>query len=238
MTQTTITGTTAAILALFFFFQAGICHAAGHLFILGIDESGSYVLRDQTMYIVKKFIINEMQPGDTLYARRITDESYPDIPKNLLLPKAVRLPELGPEPKNRFDPSAKKKYIKAQRRINLIKKKMIVHIQNRKPLNAPKTDIYGFLAACADRLAYSRQYSETLILIFSDMQDNCRRYMKLDLSGARVVILAFQKEVDPAKTKKLREKWIKTFKEMSAKDVTFLGSDQDIRLLLHAQSNR
>jgi hypothetical protein len=238
MMQTKITRTTAAILALFFFFQAGISHAAGRLFILGIDESGSYVLRDQTMSIVKKFIIKEMQLGDTLFARRITDESYPDIPKNLLLPKAVILPELDPEPKNRFDPSAKKKYIEAQRRINLIKKKMIVHIQNQKPLDAPKTDIYGFLAACAERLAYSQQYTEKFILIASDMKDNCRRQMKLDLAGARVMILAFQKETDPAKTKKLREQWIRTLKEMSAKDVTFLGSDQDLKLAFHAQSNQ
>ena len=202
MTQTTITGTTVAILALFFFFQAGICHAAGRLFILGIDESGSYVLRDQTMSIVKKFIVKEMEPGDTLYARRITDESYPDIPKNLLLPNAVRLPELDPEPKNRFDPSAKKKYIKAQRRINLIKKKMIVHIQNRKPLNAPKTDIYGFLAACADRLAYSRQYSGrkrgTLVLKHFDRSEillilytgTMPRQPRLDTPGALHHVMA------------------------------------------------
>ena len=43
--------------------------------IIGIDESGSYKLREQSKRLIAR-VINELEPGDILYLRRINDSSY------------------------------------------------------------------------------------------------------------------------------------------------------------------
>lgn len=223
-----------------------LCQAADSLYILGIDETGSYSLRPRVMQAVERFI-RSLESGDTLHIRRITDKSYIDGDKTQLLPVPLQIP-MAPEfsqaaPTNRFNMVAQKKYAqekaKSQRivkevavRTTALKEAAIRHIQGIKPLKSPKTDIYGFLAASADRLGDGKkQYANKMIIIASDMQDNCKRKLELDLAGADIIIMAFEKELDPQKSRALRENWTKTLTGMKAARVTFLNLEEDIALL-------
>lgn len=239
------------IIALLF---PALCHAADSLYILGIDESGSYGLRPEVMKAVERFI-RALEPGDTLHVRRITDKSYIDGDETQLLPVPLKIPAAPPEftqaaPTNRINLMAHKKHAqakaKSQRlaqeataRAAALKEAAIRHIQGIKPLKSPKTDIYGFLAASADRLGNGEtNYSRKMIIIASDMQDNCKRKLDLDLSGTEVAIMAFEKDLDPKKSRALREEWIKILTAMKAASVTFLNMDDDIVVIAKRQLNK
>ena len=210
-----------------FMIAAAPALAAGRLFVLGVDETGSYALRNMSIKRVERFIAGQMRPGDTLIARRITGRSYLDVPENLLLPSYLKLPEIGAGTSNRFNVLARKKHQRLLRGIALLKKRAIKYIHELKPVKANKTDIYGFLAAGADYLALSKK-TEKFILIASDMEDNCSRKSEINLAGAKVIVMAFEKNVDPAKTGAVKRKWRKIFRKMQAGSVIFLPPDQDL----------
>lgn len=202
------------------------------LYILGVDESGSYQFRPHGSSAIEQFIVN-MKTGDTLLIRRISSNSYPDNQETLMLPAPLRLPQLKIEqPRNRFDLKAQKKYKVAvqneQNEQNGLKSEAIMQLRSAKPINSKKTDIYGFLAACVDRFSQSGNEQRKVILIASDMVDNCKRKTKLDLQLAEVVVLAFQKGNDPGKTAALKNTWEKELKEMNASRIVFLNSDGDL----------
>lgn len=205
---------------------------ASRFFIVGVDESGSYDLRNLSMKLLERLILKIMEPGDSLYGRRITDKSYLDNADTQLLPQVLVIPESAVSTKNFLDLRAKRqaKVEKAQQ--DLVRLQAIKYIRALKPVKAPKTDIHGFFAACGDRLATMDQSQEKTIIVASDMVDNQHLKSEVDLHGARVIVVAFEKEADPNKTKKTREAWAQALTAMQAGDVQFLGPDQDISQVL------
>lgn len=205
---------------------------AGRFFIIGIDETGSYDLRSRSMAILENFILEVMQPGDAMLGRRITDKSYLDTPEIQLLPQILLIPEMSPAKNNTFDLRAKRQAEAERNQQSIVRLQAIKHLRALKPVKAPRTDIHGFFAAAADRLAMADNYAEKYVIVASDMIDNQKLASSIDLRGARVVILAFQKDFDPKKTMKTREYWEKTITAMKASSVLFLNPEQDITVAL------
>ncbi|KAB2889233.1 MAG: hypothetical protein F9K32_13485 [Desulfobulbaceae bacterium] len=205
---------------------------ASRFFIVGVDESGSYDLRNLSMKLMEKLILKIMEPGDSLYGRRITDKSYLDNADTQLLPQVLVIPESAVSTKNFLDLRTKRQAKAEKAQQELVRLQAIKYIRDLKPVKSPKTDIHGFLAACGDLLATMGQAQEKIIIVASDMVDNQHLKSEVDLHGARVIVVAFEKEADPNKTKKTRETWTQALMAMKAGDVRFLGPDQDISQVL------
>lgn len=195
---------------------------AKKVIIYGIDETGSYAFRAQANSIARE-IIKVLEPGDVLYIRRITEKSYDDSCAIFRL----EIPAVVAPVSNKFDKKARYRRRQMLRKVELIKAKAAKFISEVKPVNAPRTDIWGFLAAAADRIAYDRnqQDVDVKIVIASDMQDNCHLNPSMDLQGAEVIIAGFESGSDPEKACKIKTAWQKKLKDKKAGPVSFLPPD-------------
>jgi len=76
--------------------------AARCIVVFGIDDTGSYELWEQAKNIACR-IVDQLQTGDILNCRRITDSSYLDT----CLILKLEMPLVEPESKNPYDRRAK-----------------------------------------------------------------------------------------------------------------------------------
>jgi hypothetical protein len=202
-------------------------YAQGRVIVFGLDETGSYSFRKKAIAIAKS-IIAGMKPGEVFYARRITHNSYDDSCAVFRL----EIPQIGKAPSNRFDPRARSSWQKKVKRVSLLKSEAIGVLSKLGPVKAPMTDIWGFLAAAADRIqAEHGPDFHPVVIITSDMKDNCHRKTDMDLNGAEILIAGFESGKDPKKAYKIKSNWKNGFKRCNAASVTFLPPD--CKLLLH-----
>ena len=167
------------------------------VFIIGIDESGSYKLREQAKKLIAR-VISELQPGDILYLRRINDSSFLDQCTIFRL----ELPALEKSKSNNpFDRKAKRLRKSQLFHINSLKKEAIQRLADIKFKVAKNTDIYGFLGASNDRFNLAPQDYQKILIIASDLKDNVRYKVELGLSGAFVAVVGFQNSKNPHKRK-------------------------------------
>jgi len=198
------------------------------LVVFGIDESGSYDFRNKAISIAGR-VISDLKPGDVLYIRRITDKSYDDSCAVFRL----EIPEIGNPPSNKFDRRAWHNWKKKNRGISALKAKAIDVLTKLGPVKAPMTDIWGFIAAAADRIHTEQEQDyRSVVVICSDMKDNCHRKTTLDLNGAQMLIAGFESGKDPAKSQKIKSDWDKVLKGYNAASVNFLPPD--CKLLINA----
>ena len=210
--------------------------AAGSLYVVGMDETSSYDLRGSVMTELENFIFTGLEPGDTFIGRRITDQSYRDLPSNLLLPTPLSLPLINAV-RNQGNNRAVIKHRKAVKQDKLLRLLAIKHLRGLTKIDPPRTDIYGFLAVCSDYFHHFKGARDKVILIASDMKDNCHRQADIDLAGARVFIIGFERDADPRKTKKLQQKWIKDLEGMNASQVVFMPAALDFKEVLKKSTN-
>ena len=172
--------------------------------VFGLDETGSYDLREKGIEIAARLIAG-LKPGDVLYLRSITAESYHDSCSIL----RIEIPELIQAPKNRFDIRAYSKYQRVIRQINIIKKQAIDLLKKLPPIKAGHTDIHGFFVAAADRLKAesARGKCDKKIIVATDMQDNTNIQTNTDLSKAKVIVAGFQSGSDPNQNNEIKEQW-------------------------------
>ncbi len=192
------------------------------VFIIGIDESGSYKLREQAKKLIAR-VINELEPGDILYLRRINDSSY----LNNCSIFRLELPVLQkPASENPFDRKAKRLRKAQIFHINSLKKEAIQRLIDIKFKVAKNTDIYGFLGASNDRFNLAPQDYQKILIIASDLKDNVRYKVELGLSGAFVAVVGFQNSKNPQESRSLKNKWIKKFMQSGAEKVIFLSIEE------------
>ncbi len=202
--------------------------AENHVVIFGLDETGSYSFRERAVSIAKS-VIRDLKPGDIFYLRRITEKSYIDSCAVFRL----ELPKIGNPPKNKFDKNSRKNWNRKLKKIMLLKSRAASLLAKLQPVKSRKTDIWGFLAAAADRIQVEiKQGSKPVIIITSDMQDNCNRTIQVDLKGAEVVIAGFESTADPRKTQSIRSNWEKVLKRCNASVVTFLPPDFGNKIII------
>jgi hypothetical protein len=190
--------------------------------IIGIDESGSYKLREQAKKLIAR-VINELEPGDILYLRRINDLSYLD---NCTIFR-LELPVLKTSKANNpFDRKAKRLRKAQIFHINSLKKEAIKRLADIKFKVAKHTDIYGFLAASNDRFNLAPQEYQRILIIASDLKDNVRYKVNLDLSEAYVAVVGFQNSKNPQESRSLKSNWTKRLMQSGAAKVIFLSIEE------------
>jgi len=205
-----------------------VSYAQHRVIVFGLDETGSYSFRKKAIAIANS-IIEGMKPGDVFYARRITHNSYDDSCAVFRL----EIPEIGNSPANIFDPRARCSWQKKVKRVSLLKSKAIEVLSKLEPVKAPMTDIWGFLAAAADRIqAEHGPDFQPVVIITSDMKDNCHRKTDMDLKGAEILIPGFESGKDPEKTHKIKSDWENGLKKCNAASVTFLPPDCKLALYI------
>ena len=192
------------------------------LIIIGIDETGSYKLREQAKKLIAG-VINELEPGDILYLRRINDSSYLDGCTIFRL----ELPTLQkPATENPFDRKAKRLRKAQMFHISSLKNQAIQRLADIKFKVAKHTDIYGFLAASNDRFNLAPQDFQKILIIASDLKDNVHYKVDLGLSGVYVAVVGFQNSKDPKESRNLKGKWAKRFMQSGAAKVMFLSIEE------------
>jgi len=201
-------------------------HADPLVIVFGLDETGSYDFRKKAISLANG-IIAGLEPGDILYARRVTEKSYEDSCAIFRL----EVPQVGEPPKNKFDRRALVDWKKATKRAAAAKSQAIGILSRLAPVKAPMTDIWGFLAAAGDRLrAETSKKCLKMIVIASDMKDNCRRKTSMDLQGAEISIIGFETGGDPGAAQKLQAEWSEGLKKCNASSVCFIPVDCKVAL--------
>jgi hypothetical protein len=192
------------------------------VFIIGIDESGSYKLREQAKKLIAR-VINELEPGDILYLRRINDSSY----LNNCSIFRLELPVLQTSKTNNpFDRKAKRLRKAHIFHINSLKNQAIQRLADINFKVAKHTDIYGFLAASNDRFNLAPEDYQKILIMASDLKDNVRYKVDLGLSGAYVAVVGFQNSKNPKESRNLKGKWTKKFMQSGAAKVMFLSIEE------------
>lgn len=205
-----------------------MAHAAeARVVVMGIDETGSYDFRMRALAVARN-LIDELEPGDVLFVRLITHKSYSDSCAVLRLP----IPQVPPMPANHMDLRAKNEARRQLAAILKLKARAKAILDGLKPVKAPNTDIFGFLAAASDRIgSEGGAAAEPVIVIASDMADNCRVNIRPDLHQAAVIVAGYQSGDDPVKAAKLKNDWEKILKEKCrAAQVRFVPADGQVTL--------
>ena len=194
--------------------------------VFGLDETGSYELRGQGVVILKG-IVQQLQPEDVLYVRRIIDQSYVDQKCTVL---RLAIPALPEKPKNNFDMKSRTKWQQATQSCELLKAKASRAIDEIQPVKAPKTDIWGFLLAAQERLNQEPDEAQKFILVSSDMKDNVQYKPDLMLNGIRIMVVGFERQADPVATRKLENQWREQLLKKGAQSVEFFSADMPLHL--------
>jgi len=200
--------------------------AARCIVVFGIDDTGSYELWEQAKNIACR-IVDQLQPGDILNCRRITDSSYLDT--CLILRLGLPLIE-EPGNNNPFDRRAKKVTRHQESGINALKREACNRLSGLRSINSKRTDIYGFVAAAGDRFALASKEYKRILILASDLEDNVGYQPQLNLAGTQVAVLGFQSSKDPVKTQRVKQSWTKRLTEAGATRIVFLPLEEKFNL--------
>ncbi|MBM4305188.1 MAG: hypothetical protein FJ115_00040 [Deltaproteobacteria bacterium] len=206
---------------------------ANRIIVFGIDETGSFTMRERGLSLAVS-MIRDLDGGDVLYARRITGRSYNDDCSLFRL----KVPPIPPAPANKFDRRAHLEWERQVKRARAVQAEAISILSNLSPVRAPKTDIWGFLAAAADRFKIEDGTDMRMIILASDMHDNVGCRIPLDLLGSVVVVVAFESKENAASTQKLKSYWTQTLKSCKAQKVIFLPPDSQFSLRRPAKEGK
>jgi len=190
--------------------------------VIGIDVSGSYKKMILSVKNICRKIISNAKPGDEIYVRAISDESYTPIRQDgedntIAYSKFINLPENS----NTFNNRAKVRLAKTQKLFQKQKTQMIQSIEliNLKP--SPKTDIYGFIQSASDLFDNAPEGTLKVLMFATDLKDNAGFKCKPNLKGVDVTIFQFLVDADPVVSQNRRDEWTQKLKSWGADKVTF-----------------
>ncbi len=215
----------AVMVCLLMFPQTLWAGNGGRVVVFGLDETGSYSFREKALSIARN-IIGDLQPGDVFYLRRITDRSYHDSSSVFRL----QVPAVMDEPQNRFDPRARKEWLRSRQKSAQAKTRAQTVLASLKVVDAPRTDIWGFFAAAADRFQVEGDGRQRLVIIASDLRHNCGVKPQIDLSGCEVHVVGFETGRNPVEIQQVRAGWAKELKGCNAAAVSFHPVDYAFNL--------
>jgi hypothetical protein len=194
--------------------------------VLGLDESGSYHLRQQSMNMAKS-VIAQMEGGDVLYIRRITSQSYKDDGSAIM---RLELRPTPPKSKNFFDRKARATRERVLLANARMKKKAMAVISGLKQKKAAQTDVWGFLSAAQERLHREKARGQRLLILATDMQDTVGRSTNLELTGVHILVVSFEGTTSPKATQSIRSHWRKIFMKAGAEAVEFWPADMPVKI--------
>jgi len=196
--------------------------------VIGADISGSYKeMTSKAMAICKNFVMNA-NPGDEYVIRTISAESYPPITEwrkkdntrvrhdnTIEHVKFIDVPSVT----NRFNQGAVKKNTLALQKFQTQKRRLAQTLEQMTFEPAPRTDIYGFVAAASDLFANASDRTRKVLLFASDLKDTVGLKCDPNLSHVEVII-EFLVDADPIQSQKRRDAWIQQLKNWGAAQVT------------------
>lgn len=189
--------------------------------IIGIDVSGSYKKMILSVKNICRKIISNAKPGDGIYVRAISDESYTPVRRDgedntIAYSKFIDVPKNN----NTFNNKAKVRIAKSRKLFQKQKDQMIQSIEliNIKP--SPKTDIYGFIQSASDLFDNAPEGTRKALMFATDLKDNAGFKCKPNLKGVNVTIFQFLVDADPMTSQKRRDEWVQRFKSWGAENVT------------------
>ena len=194
--------------------------------VMGIDDTGSYKYFEDGKSLACK-VVSQLEEGDVLYLRLISQESYTDSCSvfRLQLPTQIRNDDNNP-----FDRTKRRSIKQFKYNLKLIKAKAIKRIMGLKPGNAKKTDIFGFLTVASEKFKRINNGATKIVILISDLRDNQKYKAKIDLSHSKVIVLGFQVDKDPEKTQELKEKWKIKFEKLGAESTIFNRLEEEFNL--------
>lgn len=190
--------------------------------VIGIDVSGSYKKMILSVKNICKKIISNAKPGDEIYVRAISDESYTPIRQDgedntIVHEKFMEIKEN----KNSFNKKARARSINMQRLFQKQKDQMIQSIELIDLKPSPKTDIYGFIQSASDLFDNAPEGTRKVLMFATDLKDNAGFKCKPNLKGVEVTIFQFLVDADPMTSQKRRDEWNQKLKSWGADKVTF-----------------
>ena len=202
--------------------------ASRRIIVYGIDETGSYNLWNHAKISAAQ-IIQQLEPGDIFYCRRITDASYLD--ENTIFRLEIST-QMASRNENIFDRKARSINRIQANHIKILKKDAVNRLMDSKFIKAKNTDIWGYLSAASDRYGLVTDEFQRILIIASDLKDNVGYNVKLDLTNVYVAVYGFQVSKNPGETQRLKDKWISSFTEAGAAKVVFLAVEEKLSLEL------
>ena len=189
--------------------------------VIGIDISGSYKKMILAVKNICKKILSKAKPGDEVYVRAISDESYTPIRQDgedntIAYSKFIDVPKNN----NTFNNKAKARLAKTQKLFQKQKAQMIQSIEliNLKP--SPKTDIYGFIQSASDLFDNAPEGTRKVLMFATDLKDNAGFKCKPNLRGVDVTLFQFLVDADPIVSQKRRDEWVQRLKIWGVDKVT------------------
>ena len=196
--------------------------------VIGIDVSGSYnKMTLSAQNICKKIISNPKpgeeiaNPGDEIYVRAISDESYIPIRQNgedntIAHTQFIKIKKNN----NSFNKKARARTIKTQKLFQKQKDQMIQSIELIDIKPSKKTDINGFVQSASDLFDNAPEGTCRILMFATDLKDNAGFKCKPNLKGVEVTIFQFLVDADPMTSQKRRDEWVQRFKSWGVDKVT------------------
>lgn len=195
--------------------QAPLNEPSKRLIVAIFDDTGSYRPSLPRAFQVSDKLVEELRPGDSLVALRISSRSFTE--ESTIL--HVRVPV-----------SNKPIDVAHEKALPELKEQWRAAVRASVEGRARRTEIFGSIASASLLLASANpDVRERLLFLFSDLQDNVgirTTNEHVDLTGVNVRIVCVPKAGDPAAYAKKASLWTKNFQRWGAKDVRILSCDE------------
>jgi len=196
--------------------------------MFGLDETGSYSLRNRAVALIQS-VIAGLKPRDVMFLRMITASSFTDDCSVFRLEVPAQNCR---QPENKFNQRARAEYRRCLQQVQAVKAQAMAMVARLEPQKSGRTDLWGFLAAAAQRLeSEGKAGDRRLLIVCSDMVSNVKRDVAVDLSGVEVLVVLWEAGEDPAAAQRLQNYWRRVLVgQAKATSVRFVSPDQKVEL--------
>ncbi len=191
--------------------------------VFGADRTEGYSTMTETAMAIAIDRVKRASEGDEVVVRWISDRSYqPDQAITHLKVPEVNLPKVI----NRFDKKGKRRRAvainKYKHHVSAVKISAINALKKQCVGSTMRTDIIGFITAAAELFAAAPDGKDKLLVLATDLNDNRKYRVDIDLHGAHVQVYLLRSVADPAQVMRIRDHWSGLFNKWGAAQVDFL----------------
>jgi len=171
--------------------------------VCGIDASASVRSVEKLQQHCAQ-VVRRARPGDVVIVRWITDSSFRSSDEIL----AVRLPKSTASCNNPYDARCRREAQRGARRLAEVRDSAARVVSAAVARTARRTDIVGFFAAAAAKLAELSEIRSRFVYVTGDLQDTAGQRSNVDLGGAQVVFVGLESNGDINASVSNRKSWV------------------------------